>query len=106
MPREQFQNLTEPMYYILLALLDTCCGVDIMELVAELSGGRVHIGPGTLYTLLARFEQEGIIEETKSSGRKRWYRITQKGKKLLWEEHTRLMLQAADGARRLGGRME
>ena len=57
MPREQFQNLTEPMYYILLALLEECCGVDIMDLVEDLSGGRVRIGPGTLYTLLARFEQ-------------------------------------------------
>ena len=106
MPREQFQNLTEPMYYILLALLDECCGVDIMELVEKMSNGRVHIGPGTLYTLLSRFEQEGMIEETECRGRKRWYRITAKGKRLLLEEHTRLMLQMADGARRLEGRIQ
>lgn len=105
MPREQFQNLTEPMYYILLALIDTCCGVDIMELVLELSGGRVHIGPGTLYTLLARFEQEGIIQETDSSGRKRWYRITEKGTRLLLAEQERLQAQAEDGRRRLEGRI-
>ncbi len=103
MPREQFQNLTEPMYYSLLALLETCCGVDIMELVEELSGGRVHIGPGTLYTLLARFEQEGIIEETDQQGRKRWYRITEKGKELLLEEQARLQRQLEDGTSRLEG---
>ena len=28
--REQFQNLTEPMYYILMSLLKEMCGVDIM----------------------------------------------------------------------------
>ena len=26
MAREQFQTLTEPMYYILLALTEECCG--------------------------------------------------------------------------------
>ena len=31
MAREQFQTLTEPMYYILIALSEECCGVDIME---------------------------------------------------------------------------
>ena len=86
MPREQFQNLTEPMYYILLALLEECCGVDIMDLVEDLSGGRVRIGPGTLYTLLARFEQEDMIREVQIQGRKRWYRITEKGKERLLEE--------------------
>ena len=104
MPRDQFQNLTEPMYYILLALLDNCCGVDIMALVTELSQGRVHLGPGTLYTLLSRFEQEEMIEETDCNGRKRWYRITEKGKKLLLSEHARLQSQWEDGVRRLEGR--
>ena len=41
MAREQFQTLTEPMYYILLALLEECCGVDIMEKVKKISKGRV-----------------------------------------------------------------
>ena len=45
MPREQFQSLTEPMYYILMSLQEECCGVDIMEKVKALSGGRVQVGP-------------------------------------------------------------
>ena len=52
MAREQFQTLTEPMYYILLALTKECCGVDIMEKVSEISAGRVKVGPGTLYAML------------------------------------------------------
>ena len=63
MPREQFQSLTEPMYYILMSLQEECCGVDIMEKVKALSGGRVQVGPGTLYTLLAKFQEGDIIEE-------------------------------------------
>ena len=38
MAREQFQTLTEPMYYILMALSEECCGVDIMEKVRQISG--------------------------------------------------------------------
>lgn len=30
MPREEFQNLTEPMYYILISLIEESCGVDII----------------------------------------------------------------------------
>ena len=39
MAREQFQTLTEPMYYILLALTEECCGVDIMEKVRGYPAG-------------------------------------------------------------------
>ena len=71
MPREQFQNLTEPMYYILISLIEERCGVDIMASVEEISKERVKVGPGTLYALLGRFEKEGIIRETEVVGRKR-----------------------------------
>ena len=64
MAREQFQTLTEPMYYILLALLEECCGVDIMDKVQELSHGRVRVGPGTLYAMLSKFEENSVIRMT------------------------------------------
>ena len=101
MPREQFQTLTEPMYYILLSLQEECCGVDIMEKVKSLSGGRVQVGPGTLYTLLGKFEEGGMIEKTRQEGRKQWYRITQKGDDTLKKEYRRILSMAADGAKRL-----
>ena len=69
MAREQFQNLTEPMYYILMSLLNERCGVDIMESVTKISNERVRVGPGTLYTLLGKFEKENIIRETEVQGR-------------------------------------
>ena len=70
MAREQFQTLTEPMYYILIALSEECCGVDIMEKVQKISGGRVKVGPGTLYTMLSKFEENQIIFRTKEEGRR------------------------------------
>lgn len=102
MPREQFQTLSEPMYYILLALQIECSGVDVMNRVKEISGGRVVIGPGTLYALLQKFVDNGIIIETKTSGRMRWYIITKTGKTLLDEEFLRLRTMCNDKLRAEG----
>ena len=97
MAREQFQNLTEPMYYILMSLLIERCGVDVMEAVDEISKNRVRVGPGTLYSLLSKFEKEKMIRETEVDGRKRSYIITEKGKELLQEEYRRLITLVEDG---------
>ena len=97
MAREQFQTLTEPMYYILLALMEECCGVDIMEKVKTLSHGRVLVGPGTLYAMLAKYEENDIISLTASEGRRKSYIITQKGYSMLREEFERLKTMVEDG---------
>lgn len=96
MPREQFQTLSEPMYYILLALLNECSGVEVMSRVKVISNGRVTIGPGTLYALLQKFVDNGIINVTITKGRMRWYIITDTGKALLNEEYLRLQAMCND----------
>lgn len=101
MAREQFQTLTEPMYYILLALTEECCGVDIMDQVNVLSGGRVKVGPGTLYAMLSRFEDNNIICRTKEEGRRKWYCITDVGREMLLQEYERLQVMVEDGRRHL-----
>lgn len=99
MSREQFQTLTEPMYYILLALMKECCGVDIMDKVEKLSSGRVKVGPGTLYAMLSKFEENEVIRRTKEEGRKKWYRITDIGLQMLMREYERLQIMVEDGKR-------
>ncbi|ERI94568.1 transcriptional regulator, PadR family [Clostridiales bacterium oral taxon 876 str. F0540] len=96
MAREQFQNLTEPMYYILMALMKERCGVDIMEAVDKISKGRVKVGPGTLYTLLDKFQKEDMIKETEVQGRRKSYIITDKGRDMLLAEYKRLITMAND----------
>lgn len=98
MAREQLQTLTEPMYYILLALTQECCGVDIMARVKALSHGRVTVGPGTLYAMLAKFEEKGIIRPTVFTTRRKSYIITDEGRKELEKEYARLKALTADGA--------
>ena len=96
MAREKFQTLTEQMFYILLCLQRECCGVDVMDQVSRMTEGRVVIGPGTLYSLLESFQQEGFIQETRVEGRKRSYQITVKGRLRLEEEVQRLRRQTED----------
>lgn len=102
MAREKFQTLTEQMFYILLCLQRECCGVDIMAQVADMTIGRVSIGPGTLYSLLESFIAEGFIRETRVEGRRRSYLLTEKGQSMLAEEYHRLCTLAADYRAALG----
>jgi len=97
MPRKQLQTLSEPMYYILLVLIEEQNGVDIMKRVLEISNERVKVGAGTLYTLLGKFEKEGIINSTKRAGRKCWYIITAKGREILQTEYDRLNAMIDNG---------
>ena len=103
MPREQFQTLSEPMYYVLLALVDECCGTDVMNKVSEISNDRVIVGPGTVYAMLDKFLKSGVIWMTVCEGRKKSYLITDYGKELLKEEYARTQTLHADGKKILEG---
>lgn len=102
MPREKFQSLTEQMFYILMCLKDECCGMDIMTRVDAMTGGRIRVGPGTLYNLLDQFLEAGFIRLTKQEGRRRSYILTLKGEQTLRDEYLRLRTQAADYRRFMG----
>ena len=96
MAREKFKTLTEQMYYVLIALQEERCGVDVMEVVRDMTNNRLKIGPGTLYSLLGDFQREGLIKETANSGSKRSYILTDAGKERLQQEHERHMLLVRD----------
>ena len=55
------------------------CGIDVADYIEKRTKGRVLIGPATLYTILGKFEKEKWIKEIEVEGRKRTYRITDKG---------------------------
>ncbi|MCL2549220.1 MAG: PadR family transcriptional regulator [Symbiobacteriaceae bacterium] len=90
MAREQLQNLTEPMYYVLLALLQPRHGYEIMQRVATLTDDRVKIGAGTLYGLLSRFHDDEIVQLVSDDGRRKTYHISELGRGLLQKEYLRL----------------
>lgn len=93
MPKQALESLTESMFYLLMALTQgERCGTEITAFAAEITAGRVKIGPATLYTLLGKFEKEGLIAETSVLGCKRYYQITPAGRAAYTAECTRLQL--------------
>jgi DNA-binding PadR family transcriptional regulator len=102
MARGKLDTLTEQMYYILLALVEPGHGYAVMERIERLSHGRVQVGPGTLYTLLGRFEKEGLIALIREEEKRKIYRLTKEGRAVLEREYQRLCCQVADGADILG----
>ena len=90
--------MTEAMYYILLALLRPGHGYGMMQRIRELSGGRLVMGPGTLYGVLGRMNKEGLIVLTGEDGRRKNYAITEAGKNALLLEYRRLKRLVEDGA--------
>ena len=99
MPRVQLKTLTEQMYYVLLALQDVRYGSEISQYVKELTNQRIQLGPGTLYAILSKFEEEQLIEEVNCEGRKRSYVMTNKGVEMFCHEYQRLQLMIEDTKR-------
>ncbi|MBD5170087.1 MAG: helix-turn-helix transcriptional regulator [Oscillibacter sp.] len=89
--------MTEANYYILLALLRPGHGYGMMRRIRELSGGRLEMGPGTLYGVLSRMNREGLITLTGEEGRRKNYAITEAGKAALLAEYDRLKRLVSDG---------
>lgn len=89
--------LTESMFYVLMALCrEPMCGIDIADYIERRTRSRVQLGPATLYTILAKFEKEKYIREIEVDGRKRTYRITDRGRAAYDAELARLRECIAD----------
>jgi len=80
-------------------------GYGIITDVQELSGGRVRLQAGTLYTALDRLRTEGLVcvdrEEIVDSRLRRYYRLTPDGSDLLAAEAARLRANARAALARL-----
>lgn len=92
----QFLPLSPAALHILLALAgEDRHGYGIMREVARQSGDRYRLGPGTLYDNLQKLLEHGIVEESSprssvNDPRRRYYRLTRFGHRLLATEITRL----------------
>jgi len=98
--------MTEPAFFVLTALVDAPRhGYGIVGEVAELSGGRVRLRVGTLYGVLDRLVSEGLVEldrEEIQQGRlRRYYRLTDAGRRTLAEEAERQAANARAASERL-----
>ena len=93
------QPMTEATFYILLALLRPGHGYGIMQRVKEISGGRVQVGPGTLYGVLNRMRKDGLATLETKEERRKIYALTSAGRQALEQERERLRRMVEDGDR-------
>ena len=96
--------LTESTYYILLSLTQPQHGYGIMQQTEAMSKGRVRLAAGTLYGALNNLCEKGwIIQLPCDDGsRRKEYRLTERGKKVLQNEVSRLRELVDNGETILG----
>jgi len=98
MPKQRFDPLPSAAFQILLSLADCDLhGYGIMRQVEEQTGGRMRLGPGTLYGSIQGLLEERLIEEVDHPGepqpgheRRRYYSLTSAGRKAACNEAERL----------------
>src|SRR5260370_10906770 len=75
-------------------------GYAMLEDIEEMAG--VRMGPGTLYTTLARLQQRGWIKALPAEDTRRPYRLTGAGTAVLRAQLGKLARFTASGLQRLG----
>jgi DNA-binding PadR family transcriptional regulator len=89
--------LTEPTYYILLALTEALHGYAVMQKVEQLSHGAVIVGPGTLYGAFSTLERDGLIVKVAEVERRKSYALTALGRQVLLAQIGRLQIMVRRG---------
>jgi DNA-binding PadR family transcriptional regulator len=95
---ERLLPLTPQMFQVLIALADgDKHGYAIIKEVSRRTEGAVTLSAGTLYTIVRRFVQEGVIAEADArpdpaldDERRRYYRITDFGRLVARAEARRM----------------
>ena len=95
---QELLPLTPPVFHILLAFAgEERHGYGIMQDIALQTGGALQLGPGTLYGCLKRMLAAGLVEESDErpdpaldDERRRYYRMTAFGKRVVRAEAQRL----------------
>jgi len=102
---EEHLPLTPRVFHLLLALMDgPQHGYALMKEVEDRSGGKVRVGPGTLYEAVHTLRDRGLVAETEArpddhDARRRYYELTPFGRRVLAAETERLA-DLVDFARR------
>jgi len=101
---DAYLPLTPPVFHVLIALADgEKHGYAILKEVEERTGSRVQLSTGTLYAIIKRLLNDGLIQEIderpdQDDERRRYYALTAFGKKVAAAEAQR-MEEMLEGAR-------
>jgi len=95
---DELLPLTPAMFEVLIALADgEKHGYAVLKEVARRTDGRITLSPGTLYAIVRRFVNEGVIAESDvrpdpalDDERRRYYRLTDFGRDVARAEARRM----------------
>jgi DNA-binding PadR family transcriptional regulator len=100
------RSLQEPAFLVLTALADgPTHGYGLLQDVARISDGRVKLHTGSLYAVLDRLREAGLVdvdhEEIVDSRLRRYYALTDAGAERLGAEAERMRRNASAATSRL-----
>jgi DNA-binding PadR family transcriptional regulator len=95
---ESLKELTTPMFQLLVALAEgDLHGYAILKRVALQTDGKIHLSTGTLYNVIKRLLNAGMIAELRErpapeldDQRRRYYRLTDWGRQVAIAEAERM----------------
>lgn len=101
-------HLAESSFLVMLALADRPRhGLGIADDIASETEGAVRMGPGTLYGTLQKLADAGFVREVREApdpddhdSRRRYFRLTPRGERVLAAEAARLRLLVATAVRK------
>ena len=101
---EDFLPLPGDTFDVLVSLADgDRHGYAILQEIAERTNGRIRLSPSTLYAVVKRLLEAGLIEELRErpdpahdDERRRYYRLTALGRRVAQAEAARLTRLLAD----------
>ena len=99
------QPLTEAVFYTRVAARKPVHGYGIIQEAAELTGGRLNLGPGTLYGAITSLLDKGwiaLVSAETGSRKKKEYLITEAGRAAFYAELSRLRELVANGGKMEG----
>ncbi|HSJ08508.1 MAG TPA: helix-turn-helix transcriptional regulator [Longimicrobiales bacterium] len=88
------ESLTQIEVLVLAATADRAhYGYELVQRVAELTGGRITVRPGNLYRVLHRLVERGLVRELAATAaeedeRRRYFRATARGRRAAATELT------------------
>ena len=102
--------LTPAMFQVLVALADgEKHGYAVIKEIARRTDGKVRLRAGTLYAVIRRFVDDGLIEESAErpdpaldDERRRYYRITDRGRAVAMAEARRMTETLSQARAKLG----
>lgn len=84
---KSLEQLTDSVFYIMAGFAEPRHGYAVMNIVEEITGGQVTIGPASLYTIIKKLMNEQYITlYDDSDSRRKVYVLTEKGREVLSQD--------------------